>query len=61
LDYFWLPRQEKEKLKNMWDGIQIVPMHATMMDAKNVPVQPMDAPIGKLFYTDIKLDKLKQI
>jgi hypothetical protein len=60
-DYFWLPRQEKEELKHMWDGIQIVPMHATMMDAKDVSVRPMDAPLGKLFYTDTKLDKLKQI
>ena len=55
-NYFWLPRQEKEELKYMLDGIQIVPMHATMMDAKDVSVQPIDAPLGKLFYTDIKLD-----
>ena len=60
-DYFWLPKQKKEELKHMWDGIQIAPMRATMMDTKNVPMKPMDAPIGKLFYTDIKLDKLKQI
>ena len=55
-DYFWLPRQEKKELKRMWNGIQIVPMRTTMMDAKNVSVRPMDSPLGKLFYTDIKLD-----
>ena len=56
-DYICIPKQEKEELKHMWDGIQIVPMHATMMDAKDVSVRPMDAPLGKLFYTDIKLNK----
>lgn len=53
-NYFWLRRQKKEELKHIWDGI--VPIRATTMDSKNVSVQPMDAPLGKLFYTDIKLD-----
>ena len=55
-DYLWLSKQEKHALKHMWDGIQIVPMHTTVMDAEDVSVQPMSKPIGKLFYTDIKLD-----
>lgn len=56
IDWVLLPRTEKERIKHVCDGIQIVPMHAMMMDAKDVSVLPMDAPLGKLFYTDIKLD-----
>ena len=59
-EYLWLSKQEKYRLKHMWDEIQIVPMHATMIDAKDVSVQPMDAPLdtplGKLHYFDLITD-----
>lgn len=57
--YLWLSKQEKYRLKHMWDGIQIVPVHATLVDADSIPVQPLDAPTGKMHYFDLITDKNK--
>ena len=57
--YLWLSKQEKYRLKHMWDGIQIVPVHATLVDADSISVQPLDAPTGKMHYFDLITDKNK--
>lgn len=55
-DYFWLPRQEKEELKHMLDGIQTVPMHVRTINTDLVPEQPLpteNIPRGELYYFDL--------
>ena len=55
-EYLWLPRQEKEELKHMWDGIRIVPMYVKSINADLVSEQPLpteNIPHGKLCYFDL--------
>lgn len=55
--YLWLSEQEKYRLKHMWDGIRIVPIHATIVDAESISEQPIEQPNGKLHYLDLITDK----
>lgn len=52
IDYWLLPKSEKERIKHMWDSIQSVPAIAAKIPSEFVKVRPLSPPDAKLMFFD---------
>lgn len=54
IDYWLLPKSEKERVKHMWDGVQIVRETVTTIPSELVEVRPLSPPTAKVMFFDFK-------